>query len=95
MSGTVLDTHGNPMVGSVVELVSGANGTVLATTTTNSTGGYFFDFLSSGNYTVRAEPPTGAFVDSLVAHVIANSTTLNPPITAKEISGQCFGVSNV
>ncbi|BAY67315.1 hypothetical protein NIES23_00880 [Trichormus variabilis NIES-23] len=42
-----------------VELINPTNGDVIATTTTNSSGGYQFSGLTPGNYQVRFTAPTG------------------------------------
>lgn len=85
ISGTVLDKDGGPLVGSTVQLIGTTNGSVLATATTNATGGYRFDLLSSGNYTVMVVPPVGNAVDNATVSIAANTTTVVEPMLAGEI----------
>ncbi|MCC6242912.1 MAG: carboxypeptidase regulatory-like domain-containing protein [Gemmatimonadaceae bacterium] len=82
ITGFVRDaTTANPVVGATVELRIGSGNTtgpVLATTTTNSGGGYSFAAQQSRNYTIRGSRQ--GFVDGSV-NVAVYGTTVVAPLT--------------
>ncbi len=62
LDGDGVDDAGEPgLEGLTVELLD-AGSSVIDTTTTDSNGNYSFQVTSTGNYTVRVTPPTGASV---------------------------------
>ncbi|WP_254824761.1 carboxypeptidase-like regulatory domain-containing protein [Haloglomus halophilum] len=57
VSGTVTDSSGSPITDGTVEVRNQTDGSIVKSTTTNSTGGYKFDSVSKGEYDLRASAP--------------------------------------
>ena len=72
----ILDSGETPLSGVTVELKNNV-GTVIATTTTNSSGGYSFNNLVSGTYIVTETDPPGYISTTLnnVAVILSAGTT--------------------
>jgi hypothetical protein len=82
----ILDNGEKGVAGVTVELLNGAGTSILATTTTNSTGNYNFTKLAAGTYEVKFLAPSGdAFTTEYVptsgVDSVANSAGLTAPIT--------------
>lgn len=79
-NGNGLQDSGEPgITGVTVELLN-SGGTVISTTTTDSTGHYLFPDLFSGSYSVRITPPTGyvATTQNVAGGDLALNSNIDP-----------------
>ena len=78
LSGTVKNQASVPFAGATVEVVNPSNGTVVASTTTDSTG-YYTLSVDAGTYSVRVTPPAGSGFQTSIAlnRVISGNTILD------------------
>ncbi|WP_377887184.1 carboxypeptidase regulatory-like domain-containing protein [Alkalihalobacillus sp. R86527] len=72
ISGTITDTLGNPVAGSVIEIFS--NNVLVASTTTDSNGNYIINNLIPGAYSITASN-NGFSSETVGASVIVNETS--------------------
>ena len=74
--GTVLDPSGAAIPGATITLHNDDTGQTL-TATTNGTGGYYFNFLAPGHYTISASAPNYQTMRSAVAASVGQVSTSN------------------
>jgi len=72
LSGRVTDQSGDPLAGSLIEVIDPGTGSVVASATTDGSGNYSMP-VSEGTYNIQVIPPTGSGFGLAIA--------LNKPIT--------------
>ncbi len=93
-----LDVGDSYVSGATVELFQVGNSVPIATQTSNAQGGYLFDNLAPGNYTVEEIPPsgyqaTGAQVESqLQPASVQSATTIAVNIPASTVFANYIGI---
>ena len=91
LSGRVTDQSGNPLAGTLIEVIDPSTGSITASATTDSSGYYSLP-LSDGVYDIQVTPPltSGFQVSITTGYAITNDTTLDivlVPVTFVEVSG--------
>jgi hypothetical protein len=81
ISGTVRDQSGDPVADATVDLRQ--SGSTVASTTSNSSGGYAFSGVSDGDYTVRALAPG---YDTATKDIVVNGTDRTADIQLQDSS---------
>jgi protocatechuate 3,4-dioxygenase beta subunit len=86
IKGLVVDENGDPIVGADVRLLAG--GTVLNSTTTNSSGRYIFSGLGFGTYSIEVSGRNQTIIhDDLVLSSTNPNVNLITMLGPEEISG--------